>query len=72
MNRHFFQCFWMFISYIDVGEPLQHPPGQASEETELSRISFQSLLYMHRMSPRSQWGQFFPPGVHKMNPEGVH
>lgn len=45
---------------MDVDEPLQHPPGRASEETELSRISFQSLLYMHAMSPRSPWGQFFP------------
>lgn len=71
MTHEFFLSMFldkMFISYIDVGEPLQHPPGQASEETELSRISFQSLLYMRGMSPRS----FSPPGVHKMTSEGVH
>lgn len=50
--------------------PLKHLI-QASDNWR-TEFSFQPLLNMHRMSQRSPWGQFFPPGVQKMTPKGVH
>lgn len=34
-------------------------------------FTFQSLLHMHRISTRSPWGQFFPPGAQETILKGV-
>lgn len=48
--------------------PLKHWI-RASGQNWNALFSFQSLLNMHRMSQRSPWGQFFPPGVQKNDPQ---